>query len=916
MKTRESVIALLNENSALLDWESLDKYSSNYYADRFDMSRNTVSELLNDYFSKGKLIKINTRPVLFFSREHVINKNNHLLNNVYKSIEDFQEDLKRYQKKSSAFNKLIGYNGSLSYIVDQCKSAVTYPEGGLATLLLGPTGSGKSLIAQIMFEYGLEKGVYDKNSRFIVMNCSEYSNNPELFLTNFFGNIKGAYTGASQDREGLVKLADGGMLFLDEVHCLRPECQEKLYLFMDKGIYHMVGDNDKWYQSNVSIVFATTEEPKSTLVKPLLRRIPIICRVPSLSQRPKQEKKELLYSLLQKESERISKEISLSKRLYQLLIDFVFTGNIGDMQNCIKVCVASALMEQALEPERIKIDFHHLPDYVINEMVETRGSLSFEEGIECITLKSLREDAVKEKNLYLFNEKLLNLFQQNNSDKGNFELFIELSRDLLLEYIDEISFHEENKNSVKEVLYQGIFENIRLQLSQRYKLTLSNTQIMNLSRLLYDFLIDFNACTFLIHERKSEIENLLEYISNKDSENYNIGKEVLEILSNSLNVDFGILGELDFYFYLRIMRNSRKSIDTIGIVLAHGYSTASSITTTANYMLGSHIFDSLDMPIDMQAVDIAGKLSNYIASLDNVSNLVIMVDMGSLEEIHNNIIINESINMVIFNNVTMKLVLDIGMMILQGENLRNVIQKVSSQDYHNKHIYIESKKKSMAILTVCPTGISTANKFKQLLLDSLPKKVDTEIISCVFEEINEQKNGAAVFDKYNVQYIVGTVNPQIPDHEFIPIEELIERQNLDNIKILFDKQLTVEEIEQFGHNILKNFSLQNLLEYLTILNPEKIVNYTEEIIQSIKQEIEPNLLSSKIVGLYIHISCLIERLITDKYITKYDNIKEFSKNNQAFISHVKHSFEKLENNYCVEIPISEIAYIHDFIYKH
>jgi len=916
MSTRDSIITALNENSTHLDWENLEKYSSNYYADQFDISRNTVSELLNEYFGQGKLIKINTRPVLFFSREYVISKNNHLLNDVYKTIAEFQDDLGRYQLKSSAFTKLIGENGSLSYVVDQCKSAVTYPEGGLSTLLLGPTGSGKSLIAQIMYDYGLEKGVFSDKSRFIVMNCSEYSNNPELFLTNFFGNVKGAYTGASQDREGLVKLADGGMLFLDEVHCLRPECQEKLYLFMDKGIYHMVGDNDKWYQSKVAIVFATTEEPKSTLVKPLLRRIPITCRVPSLSQRPKQEKKQLLHFLLHNEAERINREISLSRRLFQLLIDFDFTGNIGDMQNCIKVCVASALMEHSDEESEVKIDFHHLPDYVINEMVETRGALSFDEGVEYITLESLRVDTVKEKNLYTFNEKLLELYYDNLHSSGNFDLFIELTREPIVKYIDQISFQEENRNSVREVLYQGIFENIRMRLSQRYKFSLSNAQIINLSKLLYDFLVDFNACTFLVNEHKNQLAELIEYIKIEDNENYTISKEVIEILSNNINMDFGILGELDFYFYLRMMRSTRKVQDTIGIVLAHGYSTASSITTTANYMLGSHVFDAIDMPIDMQAIDIAERLTNYISSLEDVSDLVILVDMGSLEEIHTNIDINENINLVLFNNVTMKLVLDIGMMILQDQSLRNIIQKVSNQDYHNKHVYIESQKKSRAILTVCPTGISTANKFRQLLLDSLPKKVDTEIISCAFEELSELKEESKVFDKYEVKYIVGTVNPLIPEYDFIPIEELVERQNLDKIKMLFDKQFTSEEIEQFGHNILRNFSLQNLLEYLTILNPEKIVNYTEEIIQDIKKEIEPNLLSSKIVGLYIHISCLIERLITDKYITQYDNIDEFSRKHGVFITKVKQSFEKLENNYCVEIPTSEIAYIHDFIYRH
>ena len=58
--------------------------------------------------------------------------------------------------------------------------------------------------------------------------------------------IRDSYTGAEKDTQGLLALADGGILFMDEVHGLKPECQEKIFLFMDKGIYHMVGDNDTW----------------------------------------------------------------------------------------------------------------------------------------------------------------------------------------------------------------------------------------------------------------------------------------------------------------------------------------------------------------------------------------------------------------------------------------------------------------------------------------------------------------------------------------------------------------------------------------------------------------------------------------------------------------------------------------------
>lgn len=366
---------------------------------------------------------------------------------------------------------------------------------------------------------------------------------------------------------------------------------------------------------------------------------------------------------------------------------------------------------------------------------------------------------------------------------------------------------------------------------------------------------------------------------------------------------------------MKSMSGSEKKKETHGIVLSHGYATASSITTTANHMLGSYIFDAIDMPMDLQATDIAAKLNAYIQSQSNISNIIMLVDMGSLEEIYKNINTNESVNIVIFNNVTLKLVLDVGFMIMRNNSITQIMDTVEATDYQNRHIYIETKRKKKAIITVCPTGIQTAEKLSQLLCESLPEEVDMDIVAHDFMEIQKNQQNSEIYEQYDVQYIVGTANPLENKDYYIPVEELIEKQNMDKIKLLFHSVLNDDAIERFSHNLLRNFSLQNLLEYLTILNPEKIINYTEEIIKELKTTMNPALTSSTIVGLYIHISCLIERLITDNYITKYDQLDSFIQEEEVFIKVVKNSFKKLEKHYCVEIPISEIAYIHDHIYR-
>ena len=198
------------------------------------LSRNWISQYLNEYYNDGTFIKINTRPVVLLDREALEEKYSIRVDkNLLTSFDELRTIIQG--QNISDFEKLIGQKGSLRDVVDKCKASISYPPHGLPTLLYGPTGTGKSSIAAMMYEYGINHKILKDNAAFLHVNCSEYANNPELITANLFGYKKGAFTGAESDNVGMIKAAEGGVLFLDEVHCLRPECQEKLFLFMDNG---------------------------------------------------------------------------------------------------------------------------------------------------------------------------------------------------------------------------------------------------------------------------------------------------------------------------------------------------------------------------------------------------------------------------------------------------------------------------------------------------------------------------------------------------------------------------------------------------------------------------------------------------------------------------------------------------------
>ena len=132
-------------------------------------------------------------------------------------------------------------------------------------------------------------------------------------MSHLFGYVKGAFTGAEQDKTGIIDQADGGMLFLDEIHRLPPEGQEMVFYFMDHGTFSRLGESSKNHRADVRIVGATTEDPSSSLLDTFVRRIPINIQLPAFDQRPASEKVDFVTVMVAQEAGRIDRQISLSE---------------------------------------------------------------------------------------------------------------------------------------------------------------------------------------------------------------------------------------------------------------------------------------------------------------------------------------------------------------------------------------------------------------------------------------------------------------------------------------------------------------------------------------------------------------------------------------------------------------------------
>ncbi|MCA9516029.1 MAG: sigma 54-interacting transcriptional regulator, partial [Myxococcales bacterium] len=235
--------------------------------------------------------------------------------------------------RGDRLGRLIGQSAQMREIMALIPRVA---KSDVSVLIEGESGTGKELVAEAVQQHSRRA-----DKPLVIFDCSAVA--PELIESELFGHVKGAFTGAVGNREGVFAAAHGGTLFLDEIGELPLELQPKLLRALEKGEYKPVGDNTRRV-ADVRVVAATNrqldkEVEAGTFREDLYYRLAVIkVRLPPLRQRP--EDIPLLVETFLRAAG--ASEVQVGYDTMRRLQTHPWPGNVRELKNYVERAVVLA----------------------------------------------------------------------------------------------------------------------------------------------------------------------------------------------------------------------------------------------------------------------------------------------------------------------------------------------------------------------------------------------------------------------------------------------------------------------------------------------------------------------------------------------------------------------------------------------
>ncbi|HYF94887.1 MAG TPA: sigma 54-interacting transcriptional regulator [Symbiobacteriaceae bacterium] len=839
-------------------------------------ARHNVSSDLNELWRDGHVIKLNGRPVLFWDRE------------VYRRLHGSAEPpasaaavAAQAPGAADPFANLIGAQESLRSQVEQAKAAVLYPPDGLHTLLVGPTGVGKSLMAEQMHAFGLASGRLPAGAPLVTLNCADYAANPQLLMAHLFGAAKGAYTGADRDREGLVEQADGGILFLDEVHRLPAEGQEMLFRLIDKGLYRRLGEAGQERSARVMLIAATTEKIDSALLRTFTRRIPMVITLPALAERTANERFRFTRRFLRAEAAKIGVDIVVPQETLRMLLEYECLGNIGQLRNDVQLACARLFLSYLTQKrDPMELAPIHLPEH-IHRMVPPARHRSMEvadmlhaTGGRLVIAKRPPNGSISDADpenapltFYGLIERQMAELQRQGLSVADAEKVIRVNiAEYFKDFVDQVRHrHQTQRQELSKLVGQQVLravERALLWAEERLGRALPE-------RVLYALTLHIHASAERVREGRNP-----EYqidLPADDSPETVVAAGIITLIGRDLGCS---LPASDIAFTAMLLRpdTPSPSLEQVGVVvLAHGR-VASAMADVARALTDVTLVCAIDMPLDEEPERVQEQIVARAQEGQFPGGLLLLVDMGSLEAMGEAVSQRTGLQVRTVGMVSTPLVVEaVHQASVPGATLDQVYHAVlaarsSMLDRDASHGLPN------VILTFCFTGAGSAHALARIVREALGQqlqKIDV-IPASIGTGAGWNRLVETLLRSHRLLAAVGPFHPRIPGVPYISTEEIVVGQGTRRLRQLALETTGVRDAESPAPAAVPDPSsvfaqlATSLGEHLKVTNPAATVPVVLKGLRVIEQHLGRTLDDALRVGLTMHLVCLLERKVQDR----------------------------------------------------
>ncbi len=897
MNRRTKVVAVLKKIAA--EQPGAGGATAADIAARLGIGRSNASMELNELARDGLIVKYPGKPVRFAW----LGEGRAAAVPAARPVPDTAAET---AAPADPFAASLGADSGLRAQVEQAKAAVLYPPSGLHTLLLGPTGSGQTFFARKMFEFARSAapGAIGERARLVTFNCADYAHNPQLLMSQLFGHAKGAFTGAVADTAGLVAAADGGVLFLDEIHRLPPEGQEMLFYLMDQGWYRRLGETAGQRACRTMVIGATTESPQAALLASFVRRFPVKIELPSLAEWTLADRMALLAKMIADESARVALPVRISAECIRAFLLYDCPGNIGQLRNDLKLACARAFLagrgrpgpsaglvvKSAMLPPHISVPaaLRHLDSDELLALFDNAAGAPAA-APACGWRATLAAEAAA--------------FQAAAPAAPDWTTFPAL---FAAKYPALGEMPPEKLRALRQSVWSTAGQKLLAVTGQVLPELTGRRGGELLAVHLAAYLRDLAAAG------RSERRPLPGDIPAAFEAEKNLAARIIGLARESCQLAPPPDEIFLLTLFLALFPAEGRAVAAAGLaVMALGPGTASGMAAVANQLEGHPVVAALDIPVGRDDDEAwLEKAAALVKTADRGRGVLLLVDMQPLVLWGEIIARRTGVTIRVLDNVSTALLVQAVREAPYARDPDALVARLKiRRSERDRMISIGGPPATRIVAAACLTGEGTARCVKELLDTWLQPYPDIEVRTVDLDGTPRNAGGrlAALRREGRLAAVVGSVDPAFDGIPFIPLEEILAgsgKKRLADILGLDGRIAGVWDAPELEHL---------LAQYLRFLDPRRMIALCGGILKHIETGLGRPLLPHQIINLTVHLSCWAERSLTGAGRSFWPREAEIRRDNPAVWQLVQQAVKPLEAEFAVTVVPAEIAFITHYL---